>query len=88
MYERLEKPEGPWAFEEILSKAHAFVIQPLQDGILTPLIISGPDKETGGSRDLISMYLTEFYALYGSMTNYQYDLLKGRDAGDETDKQD
>ena len=87
MYERLEKPEGPLGFEELLSKAHAFVNQALQDGILTPLIISGPDEETGRSRDLISMYLTEFYALYGSLADYRYDLLKGGDAGSETDHQ-
>ena len=71
MYERLEKPEGPWAFEEILAKVHAFVNVRLQDE-RTPLIISGPDEETGGSRELISMYLTEFFALYGSMTDYRF----------------
>ena len=71
MYERLEKPEGPWAYEEILAKVHAFVNVRLQDE-QTPLIISGPDGETGGSRDLISMHLTEFYGFYGSITDHRY----------------
>ena len=71
MHERLAKPEGPWGFEDLWAKAHAFVNRALRDE-QSPLIISGPDEETGGSRDLISMYLTEFYALYGSMTDYRF----------------
>jgi hypothetical protein len=71
MYERLEKPEGPRAFEELLARTHAFLNVRRRDEC-TPLIISGPDGETDGSRDLISMYLTEFYGLYGSITDHRY----------------
>ncbi len=38
----------------------------------SPLIISGPDEENKGARDLISMYLTEFYALYRSIADFRY----------------
>jgi len=71
MYERLEKPEEPRELEELLARTHAFINVVRQDE-RTPLIISGPDEETGGSCDLISMYLTEFYELYGSVTDYRY----------------
>lgn len=71
MHERLQKPEGPWDFERLLSEAHAFVNVPFREE-RTPLIISGLDGETETVRDLISMYLTEFYGLYGSMMDHRY----------------
>ena len=71
MHERLQKPEGPWNFEQLLSEAHAFVNVPFRDE-KTPLIISGLDEETDTVRDLISMYLTEFYGLYGAMMDHRY----------------
>ena len=71
MHERLQKPEGPWDFEQLLSEAHAFVNVPFRDE-KTPLIISGLDEETDTVRDLISMYLTEFYGLYGAMADHRY----------------
>ncbi len=71
MRERLQKPEGPLDFERLLSGAHAFVNVPFRDE-KTPSIISGLDEETGVVRELISMYLTEFYGLYGSITDHRY----------------
>lgn len=71
MHERLQNPEGPWDFEQLLSEAHAFVNVPFRDE-KTPLIISGLDEETDTVRDLISMYLTEFYGLYGAMADHRY----------------
>lgn len=71
MHERLQKPEGSLDFEQLLSEAHAFVNVPFREE-RTPLIISGPDEETGVVHDLISMYLTEFYGLYGSMIDHRY----------------
>lgn len=71
MHERLQKPEGPWDFEQLLSEAHAFVNVPFRDE-KTPLIISGLDEETDTVRDLISMHLTEFYGLYGAMMDHRY----------------
>ena len=71
MRERLQKPEGPLDFERLLSGAHAFVNVPFRDE-KTPSIISGLDEETGVVRELISMYLTEFYGLYGSMMDHRY----------------
>jgi hypothetical protein len=71
MYERLNKSEGPLALVKLLAKAHVFVNEPLQNE-QSPLVISGPDMETGGSRDLISMDLVDLYSLYGSMTDYRY----------------
>ena len=71
MYERLNTPEGPWEFVELLAKVHAFVNEPLQNE-QSPLVISGPDSENKGSRDLISMDLVDLYSLYGSMTDYRY----------------
>lgn len=71
MRERLQKSAGPLDFERLLSEAHAFVNVPFRDE-KTPLIISGLDEETDTVRDLISMYLTEFYGLYGAMTDHRY----------------
>ncbi len=71
MRERLQKPEGPLDFERLLSGIHAFVNVPFRDE-KTPAIISGLDEETGVVRELISMYLTEFYGLYGSMLDHRY----------------
>lgn len=71
MHERLQKPEGPWDFEQLLSEAHAFVNVSFREE-RTPLIISGPEEETGVVRDLISMYLTEFYGLYSAMVDHRY----------------
>ena len=71
MRERLQKSEEPWDFERLLSGAHAFVNVPFRDE-KTPLILSGLDEETGDVRDLISMYLTEFYGLYGAMADHRY----------------
>lgn len=71
MYERLNKPEGPLGFVDFLAKVHVFVNEPLHNE-QSPLVISGPDVQTGGSRDLISMNLVNFYSLYGSMTDYRY----------------
>ena len=71
MRERLQKPEGPLDFERLLSGAHAFVNVPFRDE-KTPSIISGLDEETGVVRELISMYLTEFYGLYGAMIDHRY----------------
>ena len=71
MRERLQKPEGPLDFERLLSEAHAFVNVPFKDEKM-PLIISGLDEETDTVRDLISMYLTEFYGLYGTMVDHRY----------------
>ena len=71
MYERLGKPEGPWAFDDLLAKVHAFVNMPLLDDT-SPLIISGWDEERGEARDLISMHLPEVYALYGSMADHRF----------------
>ena len=71
MYERWQKPEGAWDFEQLLSGVHAFVNVPFRDE-KTPAIISGWDEETNTVRDLISMYLTEFYGLYSSMTDHRY----------------
>ena len=71
MHERLQKPEGPLDFEQFLSGVHAFVNVPFRDE-KTPLIISGLDEETDTVRDLISMYLTEFYGLYGAMADHRY----------------
>ena len=71
MHERLQKPEGPWDFEQLLSEARAFVNVSFREE-RTPLIISGPEEETGVVRELISMYLTEFYGLYGAMTDHRY----------------
>ena len=71
MRERLQKPEGPLDFERLLSGAHAFVNVPFRDE-KTPSIISGLDEETGVVRELISMYLTEFYGLYGSVMDHRY----------------
>ena len=71
MYERLQKPEGPLDFEQLLSRVHAFVNVPFRDE-KEPAIISGWDEETNTVRDLISMYLTEFYGLYGAMADHRY----------------
>lgn len=71
MYERLEEPAGSLALHRVLSQAHAIVNVSLQDQ-RSPLVISGPDQETGVVRDLASMTLTEFYSLYGSMTDYRF----------------
>ena len=71
MHERLQKLEGPWDFEQLLSETHAFVNVSFREE-RTPLIISGPEEETGVVRDLISMYLTEFYGLYGAMADHRY----------------
>ena len=71
MYERLGKPEGPWAFDDILAKAHAFVNMPLLNDT-SPQTISGWDEEMGEARDLISMHLPEVYALYGSMADHRF----------------
>ncbi|MEW6754286.1 MAG: hypothetical protein AB1505_25380 [Candidatus Latescibacterota bacterium] len=70
MYERLEAPAGPHPLAGLLGQCRAFVNVPAGDE-RTPLIISGPDGK-GGARDLISMYLTEFYGLYGSMADHRY----------------
>ena len=71
MRERVQKPEGPLDFEGILPGIHAFVNVPFSDE-KTPLILSGWDEETDTVRDLISMHLTEFYGLYGSMMDHRY----------------
>ena len=71
MYECLQKPEGPLDFEQLLSRVHAFVNVPFRDE-KEPAIISGWDEETNTVRDLISMYLTEFYGLYGAMADHRY----------------
>ena len=71
MYERLKRPEGPWAFDDLLAKVHAFVSVSLLDDT-SPLIISGWDEERGEARDLLSMHLPEFYALYGSMADHRF----------------
>lgn len=71
MRERLQKPEGSLDFEQLLSEAHAFVNVPFREE-RTPLIISGLDEETGAVHELSSMYLTEFYGLYGSMMDHRY----------------
>ena len=71
MRERLQKPEGPLDFEQLLSEAHAFVNVPFRDE-KSPLILSGPEEETGVVRELTSMYLTEFYGLYDAMADHRY----------------
>ena len=71
MRERLQKPEGPLNFEQLLSGVHAFVNVPFRDE-KAPAIISGWDEETNTVGDLISMYLTEFYGLYGAMADHRY----------------
>lgn len=71
MYERLDRPEGPWAFDDLLARVHAFVNMPLLDDT-SPLTISGWDEDRGEARDLISMHLPEVYALYGSMTDHRF----------------
>jgi hypothetical protein len=71
MYERLQVPEGPRPLAGLLGAARAFVNAPAGDE-RTPLVISGPDGESGGARDLISMYLGELYGLYVSMADYRY----------------
>ena len=71
MRERLQKPEGRLNFEQLLSGVHAFVNVPFRDE-KAPAIISGWDEETNTVGDLISMYLTEFYGLYSSMTDHRY----------------
>ena len=71
MHERLQKLEGPWDFEQLLSEARAFVNVSFREE-RTPLILSGLEEETGVVRDLISIYLTEFYGLYGAMADHRY----------------
>ena len=71
MYERWKKPEEPLDFERLLSGAHAFVNVPFSYE-KSPLVLSDWDKEIGAMRELSSMYLTEFYGLYGAMTDYRY----------------
>ena len=50
---------------------HAFVSVSLLDDT-SPLIISGWDEERGEARDLLSVHLPEFYALYGSMADHRF----------------
>lgn len=71
MYERLYSPEDLHPLTRLLGQAHAFVNVRRRDE-RTPLIISGPNSETGEVRDLASMFLTEFYGLYGSMADHRY----------------
>ena len=71
MRERVQKSEGSLDFERLLSGVHAFVNVPFRDE-KTPLILSGWDEETDTVRDLISMYLTEFYGLYGAVADHRY----------------
>ena len=71
MYERWQKPEGPLDFEQLLSRVHAFVNVPFRDE-KAPSVLSDWDEEIGAVRELGSMYLTEFYGLYGAMTDHRY----------------
>jgi hypothetical protein len=72
MYERLGQPyAGSLGVIALLAAARAFVNVPFSDE-RSPLVISGPDGDTGGARDLASMYLTAFYPLYGSMADHRY----------------
>lgn len=72
MYERLGQTfGGSLAVIGLLAAARAFVNVPFSDEH-SPLVISGPDGDTGGARDLASMYLTALYPLYGSMADHRY----------------
>lgn len=71
MYERLQDSGAQPALTGLVSESRAFVNVPSSDE-RSPLIISGQDQATGVVRDLISMHLTEFYELYGSMADHRY----------------
>lgn len=70
MYERLRVDEEP-QLAHLLGRTRAFLNMPRSDE-RTPLIISGPDPDSDGDRDLISMYCTELYGLYAAVSDHRY----------------